>query len=453
MRQPGTFRLGIFSASLALWGGSLWGCAGGTDTGNPNDGGTTEEGTSNGQLCDQTERALDLDENTSLGVSANDLLSWVSGEHREALAWQDSAGSFGPEHGRSEITLEIGPLGARFIDRRPKERSNNVEGEGPAIALAEIGSYGDPCADSIALDVRVHVATSGGALDETLDTTLEAKAPDFVTGQLSLPLDTLNGSFEAEVPVPSGFVVRGTPRLVLSLGVSEYGSTGELGLSSEFVSSDGQAAGQGGLGTLARFPAEDFCGTGAISVAANQTLRGLSMASVLERLNSASPAVLDGSTATLQLEFASQAERVCVELVAPLDQPAVLAFPGSVRLRSSDQRIDGTLAVTLSGEATGGTLQSSRSEAGEYLLDPARATAAARSYAIRAPLDFSSYDGGAFQFSTEVTETEAVGGLHAYGLDQADCVTNPPPPDPAGNGSPGCSGTERVEIWGASWSK
>jgi hypothetical protein len=124
-----------------------------------------------------------------------------------------------------------------------------------------------------------------------------------------------------------------------------------------------------------------------------------------------------------------------------------------VRLRSSDQRIDGTLAVTLSGEAMAGRLQSSRAEASEYLLDPARATATARSYAIRAPLDFSSYDGGAFQFMTEVTDTEAVGALTAYGLDQADCVTNPPPPDPDGNGSPGCSGTERIVVWGASWTK
>jgi hypothetical protein len=429
----------------------LWACAGGTDTGNPNDGGPTENG--NGELCDQSERALDLDETTSLGVSANDLLSWVSGEHREALAWQDSAGSFGPEHGRSEITLEIGPLGARFIDRRAKERTDNGEEGGPTIALAEIGTYGDPCADSIALDVRLHLSTSGGALDETLDATLEAKAPDFVTGQLGLPLDTLNGSFEAEVPVPPGFVVHGTPRLVLSLGVSEYGSTGELGLSSEFRSTDGQAAAQGGVGVLARFPADNFCGTSSISIAADQTLRGLSMASVLERLNTASPAALDGSSATLQLEFASQTARVCVALDAPLDQPAALEFPGTVRLRSSDQRIDGTFPVQLSGEATSGALHSSRAEASEYLLDPARATAAARGYAIRAPLDFSEYDGGAFQFSTEVTDTEAVGALQAFGLDQADCVTNPPPPDPDGNGSPGCSGTERIPIWGASWSK
>jgi len=446
MRQLGNSRLGIFTASLCLWA-----CAGGTDTGNPHDGGTVSEG--GDALCDQTVRALDLDEATALGVSANDLLSWVSGEHRETLAWQDTNASYGPEHGRSEISLEIGPLGARFIDRRPKERTDDGREEGHTLIEPDIALYGDPCADSIALDVRVHVSTSGGALDETLDATLEARAPDFVTGQLSLPLDALNGSFEADVPVPPGFVVRGSPRLVLSLGVSEYGSTGELGLSSEFESTDGQAASQGGLGVLARFPADNFCGTSSISISADQTLRGVSMASVLERLNSASPAAIDGSAATLQLEYTSLAGQVCVALDGPLGGQTVLSFPGSVRLRSSDQRMDGTLAVTLSGEATGGRLESSRAEASEYLVDPDAAAAAARSFAIRAPLDFSSYDGGAFQFSTEVTDTEAVGALIAYGLDQADCVTNPPPPDPDGNGSPGCSGTERIQIWGASWSK
>jgi len=98
---------------------------GGTDTGNPHDDrGTTAEG----GRCDQTVSALGLDSVTPLGVSAAELLSWVGGTHQETLAWQDQSGSFGPEHGQSEITIEIEPLGARFVDRRPAERTGGAEG-------------------------------------------------------------------------------------------------------------------------------------------------------------------------------------------------------------------------------------------------------------------------------------------------------------------------------------
>jgi hypothetical protein len=421
---------------------------GGTDTGNPHDDqGTVTEG---GGQCDQTASALELDAQTPLGVSAAELLRWVGGTHHETLAWQDQSASFGPEHGQSEITIEIEPLGARFIDRRPAARTGGAE-----ILLVEtgIGGYGDPCADSIALDVRLHLSTAGGALDETVDTTLDAKARDFVSGRVTLPLDMLTGSFVAEVTVPNGSVATKPPQLSVALGISEYGSKGQFTLFSQFESRDGQSVGQGGGGTLARFPAGDQCASGSIGVAADQTVRGVSVNSVLEHLKGASPARLDSSTATLQLGFASSAARVCVALDGPESGPTRIEFPGRVTLQSSDQRINGSIDVTLSGSATTGVLEETNAVANDFLLDRAQASATVAKYAIAQALDFSSYDGGAFEFSVRVNDTEAVGALRAYGLDQADCVTNPVPVDPGGQSSPGCRGTDRIPIWGATWSK
>jgi hypothetical protein len=184
----------------------LCACAGGTDTGNPNDDRTTN--TEGGGSCDEAARPLELDEITPLGVSAAELLSWVGGTHTETLAWQDSAASFGPEHGRSEITIEVESLGARFIDRSPKQSS----GGAGTLAIPEIALIGgDPCADSVALDVRLHLSTAGGALDETVETTLQARARDYATGQLTLPTDLLTGSFQAQVSVPNGSVARRPP--------------------------------------------------------------------------------------------------------------------------------------------------------------------------------------------------------------------------------------------------
>lgn len=419
--------------------------AGGTDTGNPNDGrGTTEVGGS----CDEAERPLDLDERTPLGVSAADLLVFVGGSHDETLAWQDSAASFGPEHGRSAIHIDIEPLGARFIDRSPKQSS----GGAGTLAVPEIALIGDPCADSIALDVRLHLWTEGGALDETLETTLQARAGDYATGQLMLPTDMLTGSFSAQVSVPNGFVARGAPRLYVNLGFSKYGDSGQLQLQSEFASSDGQSVAQGSAGVLARFPADNTCQSG-IGVAADQSVRGLSVAGVLDRLNGSSPARLDGSAATLELAFESSAARVCVALDGPENEPMRIEVPGKARLHSSDQRIDGTIDVTISGDASGGVLQRSSANASDFLLDVAQAQARVAKYAIAQALDFSSYDGGSFEFLADVSEGTASGALRAYGLRLPDCQKNPPEPVPGAQSSPGCAGADRIPLWSATWAK
>jgi hypothetical protein len=419
--------------------------SGGTDTGNPHDDRGVETG---GDSCDEAARPLGLDQVTPIGVSAAELLSWVGGTHTETLAWQDSA-SFGPEHGRSEITIEVEPLGARFIDRSPKQSS----GGAGTLTIAEIALIGgDPCADSIALDVRLRLSTAGGALNETVETTLQARARDYATGHLMLPTDMLTGSFEAQVSVPDGSVARGAPRLQLDLGLSQYGDRGQLQLLSEFASSDGQAVGQGSSGIVAHFPADDTCQSG-IGVASIQSVRGLSVAAVLDRLNGSSPARLDAGSATLELAFESSAARVCVSLDGPESGPMRVEVPGRVRLHSSDQRIDGAIDVMLSGDATAGVLQRSSANANDFLLDPAQAQAKVSRYAIAQQLDFSSYDGGSFEFLAEVSDGNAGGALRAYGLRLPDCQKNPPAPVPGAQSSPGCAGADRIPLWSATWSK
>ncbi|MEY4549462.1 MAG: hypothetical protein RL685_5657 [Pseudomonadota bacterium] len=433
----------------------LCACSGGSDTGNPIDNdndtggpGLVEEGN---DRCDLNTRALALDEATGLGFSAAQLLQWVSGEHRESLLWQDQSASFEPEHGRSEIALTVEPLGARFIDRSPKTYDYGSGAGGPAIALADIAYEDDPCGDSIALDVRIGITTASGALAETVDTTLVARASDAVSGSISLPIDQLAGSFEAEVDVPQGFVQRGTPKLMLSFTLSRYGDTGALSLSAEFVSLDGNVAGQGGVGKLAQFPADNYCEQGGVSAASDQTVRGVSMAAVLEQLASSSPARIDGSTATLALDFQSSAQRLCVTLDGPESGTTRIEFPGSVSLLSSDQRIDGELDVTLAGEAAAGVLTRSSATVTRGSNDPTEAAQLLADSPIVQSLDLSSYDGAVLDFTVDVSETEALGWLRASGLDEADCVRNPPPVVPGAMSTPGCRGTDRIELWNATW--
>ncbi|HVZ36993.1 MAG TPA: hypothetical protein VG963_31425 [Polyangiaceae bacterium] len=422
---------------------------GGTDTGNPDDDrGTNAEG----GLCDETESELGLDDATSLGVSAADLFAWVGGTHQATLAWQDGAASFGPEHGLSQITLEIQPLGAHFIDRSPAQGAGTSNGLAINTEIATIGG-GDPCADSVALDVNLHLSTAGGALDETLETTLEARAGDFATGQVTLPTDALAGSFTVDAPPPSGFVARGAPKLNVEIALSKYGDRGQITLSTEFQSSDGQAVSQGGAGVLARFPADDECLSGNIGVPANQSVRGVSVDAVLASLNATSPARLDAVDATLELAFASNAQRVCVVLDGPESSPLQLQFPGTVQLSSSDQRMRGSIEVTLSGQAASGVLQSSSATANAFLANPADANAAVSKFAIAEPLDFSSYSGGSFAFRADASPSVATGSLTASAIQLPDCAINPPKLDPDAQGSPGCPGADLVPLWSASWSK
>src|SRR5688572_17278104 len=157
-----------------------------TDTGNApggNNDTTNAEGTFGGG-CDAEETALDPSATTALGFTAQSVLDLVLGEHTQSLAWLDGDLEYGPESGRSEITLSITAAGApTLVDREPRAAQN---GSGDTLALADIPVY---CTDSIRVKVNVAVTTAGGALDEVVTGVFEAHAGDFASGRLSFDLE------------------------------------------------------------------------------------------------------------------------------------------------------------------------------------------------------------------------------------------------------------------------
>jgi len=251
--------------------------------------------------------------------------------------------------------------------------------------------------------------------------------------------------------VPAGSVAHGAPKLNVELGFSKYGDGGQLRLSSEFQSSDGQAVGQSSAGLVARFPADDSCDSGRIGVAATESVRGLSVSAVLQSLNGVSPARLAGGDATLEIAFQSGAARVCVALDGPESGPLELQFPGRVQLHSSDQRINGSIDVMLTGDASGAVLQKSSASASAFLLDRAQASAAVAEYAIAQPLDFSSYDGGSFEFLDEESAVGAMGALRANGVRLPDCSTSASSDPGGGQSVPGCAGADLIPLFQATW--
>ncbi len=436
--------------SLGLLALTAASCAG-TDTGNPVD---PEQSNAGSESCSQVESELSPETPTSLGFTAQDIVALVSGEHRETLAWQDTSVSYGPESGSGEIRLVVEALGtARFIDRSPKlpgAMSGPGGGEVLTIGTTLADPLDDGCGDLLEVDVRLGISTAGGALNESLQTTLTASSAEFAQGDVRLATDALGGTFEVNVPVQPGFVQTQAPSLRLQLGISPYGSVGELGVLSEVRSTDGLVAGQNSTPAIAHFPAENFCGPKAVSVARDQTLRGVSMSSVLDRLGSGSPAVLDPGAAALSLDFSSRAERVCVRLDAPASGTTRLEFPAQVSLSSPPAHIEGSIAIDVTAEASDGQLRSVRASASAYVTDPSVAAAEAARFAIVEPLDLSTYDGAAFEFST-VIDPNASGFLRAYGVRDPNCSSAPVQEPGGGVSVPGCPGQERTQLWGYTW--
>jgi hypothetical protein len=425
----------------------------GTDTGNPYDNpdDIDNEGTAGGGACEEVVTDVELDSETALGFSAETVLAFAGGTHTEALAWLDSTSAYGPESGRSEVTLTVEPLAAHFVERSPRTSSG---GGGLAIDLAPL----DNCRDSIKIDVRIGLSTQGGALAETVDTVLEAAAADFASGSFAIDLAAIAGSFEATPAVPANSELTRSS-LQFALGFSQYGAVGSMSLSNEFRSLDGNAAGVGGGGEVAHFPADDYCGqANSVSVTADQAVRGVSMAAALAGLNSDGPVLVryrGGANSTLDVSFASNEERVCVSF--DRDQQyngeaggAALKFSARATLESADGRIDGSIPVTITAQTVSGELHFD-AHAQESAQNAAQAAAFPPAFGVQDDIDFSPYGGGSVVFqSSAVGETNG-GSLVVSGFIIPECISNPQPPPPGATSVPGCRGVDLVPLWSANW--
>ncbi len=410
-------------------------------------GGQQTDGNTAGH-CAETAQDLDLAEPTALGFSAGELLDFVAGQHTESLRWLEGNGEFRPETGTSELTVTVEILGSpRYVTR------THATGSGDGV-LTDIAV---DCNDSVQVDALIHFASSGGALDEVVETTVEAFSGDFAQARVSFELDSLDGSFEADVEPPPNMVLT-RAALDLTLGFSEYGLVGALGLLTEARSlpdSPGPGVAQAGIVSVAHFPAEDYCGTEAVSVSADQSVRGRSMAATLEALAQTSPAALtydDGDEAELELTFSSTEERICARLAPSLfGHEPELEFSGTVSLLSSDGRVDGDIPLQFTVTTLGNDEVEILASASLYTEDLDEAATLPARVGVRDPIDASAYDGLHAVFQLRIVGDHTDGFLRISGLQIPDCQKNPPPIDPDAMGSPGCEGTQLIPLWEGTW--
>lgn len=178
------------------------GCAGGQ---------TGEETT---VACNETRAALEADENSPLGFGAEAVLTAASA-NSVTLGWLATEPPHQPESGTAELSVSLEPLGAAaFVQSRAAD-----------------GSEKYPCADRVEVDVRMALATSGGALAEVFEGTLRASEPTAaelshafidgnVAGALSFDAASLAGRKVKRVTFDASFA-EGALSGVLSAGIEQ----------------------------------------------------------------------------------------------------------------------------------------------------------------------------------------------------------------------------------------
>jgi len=197
----------VSASALGLVCAALAGCLGGQT-------GSEDEKDYPPPRCEPewNERELRWDERSQLGLLPAEARALVVGEHVATLSWDDANVhySFEPEHGQSQIVIDVAP----------------------PLALPKLITNG--CDSSLSFVSSVTLSTAGGALVEQLQGVFSADSGSHVDLKAQLSLDALTGLLTVsakEGQPPTQLHVRATFEyqrvsgvLSASAAVSEFGS-------------------------------------------------------------------------------------------------------------------------------------------------------------------------------------------------------------------------------------
>ena len=198
--------------------------------------GDGSEGTVDGKgPCASPIVAIGLDDLSSLGYSAKDLLVWADIATSTTLLWNENTNlvGVGPEKGDSKITVEV--LGVASTAR--------------VVSPTDTALCGKP---RLELDGLVSVETAGGALKEVLSVTLVSRDKNHLEFSTPLHLESLVGSLTLDLPTGVSLI-----GLTLSGILATSGAEGSLTAQIEETSSasSNNATSTSTVLVLARWPA------------------------------------------------------------------------------------------------------------------------------------------------------------------------------------------------------
>jgi hypothetical protein len=296
--------------------------------------------------------------------------------------------------------------------------------------------------------VQVTVETNGGALDESFDAVLRTQ--DAVAAYIYVhpDPDALNGSFTASSGI-EGFALE---QLDLGITLTPFGASGSF--SGVFVmhSDDGVSAGAGG-GPFATF-GRASCADGGFAVGPNDEVEGVTVSDVLELAQATSSVELtweDGAMTTSTLTFTPDGEDGgCVQLNNAMQGDVTLLVYGTLAMASEDGRLDGEWEGRIEARADeGGAITAQFILQDKDLESPEGDVNVAYGFPS-AEDDVSGFDFAGITVNvTLASGADPTGEVKLSGFTQADCATEPVPPDQdpdMGMGTPGCRGADETPI-------
>ncbi|MEY2933213.1 MAG: hypothetical protein RL033_3962, partial [Pseudomonadota bacterium] len=164
--------------------------------------------------CPAAVTELEPQADTGLGFDARSIVELVSGTHRESLLWLEGsavaadAGAARSISPSTQLSVEIEVIGTAQLLTREEQVAVVPEGAPPGAVP------GAHCPTAVGLPVRVRMQSEDGALDATVETTLEASYGDFARLAFVLPA--------VELPMlPSNDV-----ELAVEIGITRLGIMG-----------------------------------------------------------------------------------------------------------------------------------------------------------------------------------------------------------------------------------
>jgi hypothetical protein len=407
----------------------------GTGTGNPNTGIPGEEATS-GACTVTTTRDIATDEATSLGFSAAEVLAFVAGTHKETLTWNPQQYSYEPEHGAQALDLTVAQKGTpRFVEYT-ESHSSGIE-----LALAP-----GQCGDAIEIDADITMHTAGGALDETLSTTLLVRNDKLVRFSLQPVATKLKGSLAITPPAGA------TTLLYLDGQLTPYGTSGTLRSAFETRTSDSVSMGAGEVVPLAQWGSSTTCERNLVPVPRDAKVAGFSGDDMLTLFNATTSANLTfqgGAPSKVLLSpLSGVGDHVCARLEpgyfgedAPVGE---IEIAGTWAVKSDDGRIDAQWPVLVSAKPSGDGF-SALAIVFDFMHLPGMGSVAQK-YGVTG-VDISGVDDSAAQLSlTLAKDSGLTGTLKVNGWKAPNCPTGVTMDANGGASSPACPGSTAIDL-------
>ncbi len=385
---------------------------------------------------------LGADEETPLGVTAQQLSEAIEGTYETSLSWgtQIAEGAeLTPEAGETTVTIEIIPRedSATLVDLEVKQSSDSDDDR--ALIEEDFGQ----CSDEVRVVADVIVTSENGAFDDTFEAVFRSTGGSVTNASIGIVPGELAGSFDVTTD-GNGEAKQTSMKIAVAFGTIS-GTVSGIWQEVHGDPNDGDSAVSGSPMTYARFPANG-CQYGALI--GEGSIWADAIADAVGSSTSFDLTWEDGEATSLSLEPSLGA--LCLE-ANDYEASGTIVGSGSVVVSSEDGRVDATWDIEVRASLEGDELTSLRVVSVDekyegYPVDEfTEATGISGVETDATDLDFE------FSYDVGLGGEASRGSLSVFELVIPECARPDYEPEvvsgpDGGQGSDGCEGVDRVEL-------